>query len=96
MPAGYEKNDPLRTNHHVDQMGADIAIQFMLMTLVRVVSEMSEDPAGFRSDVHTALIDLTATYKLPRLPEGAEPKIRAAAKRVIDGVMLSSGDVASH
>jgi hypothetical protein len=96
MPAGYEKNDPLRTNHHVDQMGADIAIQFMLMTLVRIVSEMSEDPTGFRSDVHSALVDLTATYKLPPLPEGAEPKIRAAAKRVIDGVLLSSGDVASH
>jgi hypothetical protein len=96
MPAGYEKNDPLRTNHHVDQMGADIAIQFMLMTLFRVVSEMADDPAGFRSDVHKALVDLAATYTLPSLPEGAEPKIRAAAKRVIDGVMLSSGDVASH
>jgi hypothetical protein len=82
MPAGYEKDDPLRTDHHVDQMGADIAIQFMLMTLFRVVSEMAEDPAGFRSDVHTALIDLAETYKLPPLPEGDEPKIRAAAKRI--------------
>jgi hypothetical protein len=90
--AAYEKDDPLRTDQHVDQMGADIAIQFMLMTLFRVMSEMSEDPSGFRSDVHKALVDLTATYKLPPLPEGAEAKIRAAAKKVIDGVMLNAGD----
>jgi len=96
MPAAYEKGDPLRTDHHVDQMGADLAIQFMLMTLFRVMSEMAEDPTGFRSDVHLALVDLAATYKLPPLPEGAEPKIRAAAKRIIDGVILNSGDVASH
>jgi hypothetical protein len=96
MPAGYEKDDPLRTDHHVDQMGADIALQFMLTTLFRVVSEMGEDPVGFRSDVHTALVDLVATYKLPPLPEGAEPKIRAAAKKIIDGVMLSSGDFTPH
>jgi hypothetical protein len=90
--AAYEKDDPLRTDQHVDQMGADIAIQFMLMTLFRVMSEMSEDPSGFRADVYKALVDLAATYKLPPLPEGAEAKIRAAAKRVIDGVMLSSAD----
>jgi hypothetical protein len=54
------------------------------------------ETVGFRSDVHTALVDLAATYTLPPLPEGAEPKIRAAAKRVIDGVMLSSGDVTPH
>jgi hypothetical protein len=71
---------------------ADMAIQFMMLTLFRVVSEMSEDPAEFRSDVHKALLDLTATYKLPPLPEGADPKIRAAAKMIIDGVMLSAGD----
>jgi hypothetical protein len=93
--AEYEKDDPLRTDQHVDQMGADIAIQFMLMTLFRVMSEMSEDPSGFRSDVHKALIDLAATYKLPPLPEGAEAKIRTAAKKVIDGVMLNAGEEAT-
>jgi hypothetical protein len=91
----YEKDDPLRTDQHVDQMGADIAIQFMLMTLFRVMSEMSEDPDGFRSDVHKALIDLAATYKLPPLPEGAGAKIRTAAKKVIDGVMLNAGEQAT-
>jgi hypothetical protein len=96
MPAEYEKDNPLRAEHHVDQMGADIAIQFMLMTVFRIVSEMAEDPVGFRSDVHNALVDLASTYRLPPLPDGAEPKIRAAAKRIIDGVMLSSGGAAPH
>jgi hypothetical protein len=77
-------------------MSPVLAIQFMLMTLFRVVSEMSEDPAGFRSDVHKALVDITATYKLPPLPEGAQPKIRAAAKRIIDGVMLNASGVTPH
>ena len=48
-----------------EQMGADMAIQFMLMTLFQIVSEMAEDPRGFRSDVHKELTDLVATHKLP-------------------------------
>ena len=51
MPAEYEKNNPLRIEHHFDPMGADIAIQFMLMTVFRIVSEMA-DPVGFRSLAH--------------------------------------------
>jgi hypothetical protein len=79
MPAEYERDNPLRTEHHVDQMGADLAIQFMLMTLFRVMSEMAEDPAGFRSDIHTALIDLATTYcrrfrKAPSRKFGRRPK----------------------
>jgi hypothetical protein len=35
---------------------------------------MAEDSIGFRSDVHTELVDLAATYKLPLLPEGTEPE----------------------
>ena len=41
---------------------------------------MADDPVGFRSDVHTELVDLAAIYKLPPLPEGTEPKIRAAVR----------------
>ncbi|SDO47736.1 hypothetical protein [Afipia sp. GAS231] len=49
MPAEYEKDNPLKTEHHVDQIGADIAIQFMLLTVFRIVSEMAEYSVGFRS-----------------------------------------------
>jgi hypothetical protein len=44
MPAEYENDDPLRSDHHVEQMGADMAIQFMLLTPFRFVSEMAEEP----------------------------------------------------
>jgi len=54
------------TDDQAEQMGADMAIQFMLMTLFQIVSEMADDPRGFRSDVHKQLTDLVATYKLHR------------------------------
>jgi hypothetical protein len=57
--------------HHgwaAEQMGADMAIQFMLMMLFQLVPEMADDPRGFRADVHKELTDLVATYKLPPMP----------------------------
>jgi hypothetical protein len=73
-----------------EQMGADMAIQFMLMMLFQLVSEMADDPRGFRADVHKELADLVATYKLPPMPADAEQKIRAAARKILDGIMLRS------
>lgn len=71
-------------------MGADMAIQFMLMTLFQMVSEMAEDPRGPRSDVHEELSELVATYRLPPMPEDAARKVRAAATKILDGIMLRS------
>ena len=73
-----------------EQMGADMAIQFMLMKLFQLVSEMAEDPRGLRAEVHRELADLVATYKLPPMPADAEQKSRAAARRLLDGIMLRS------
>ena len=73
-----------------EQMGADMAIQFMLMMLFQLVSEMADDPRGLRADVHRELTDLVATYKLPSMPADAEQKIRAAARKILDGIMLRS------
>ena len=73
-----------------EQMGADMAIQFMLMMLFQLISEMADDPRGFRADVHKELTDLVATYKLPPMPADAEQKIRAAARKILDGIMLRS------
>ena len=62
------------TDDQAEQMGADMAIQFMLMTLFQIVSEMADDSRGFRSDVHKELTDLVATYKLPPMPEATVSK----------------------
>jgi hypothetical protein len=78
------------TDDQAEQMGADMAIQFMLMTLFQIVSEMADDPRGFRSDVHKELTDPVATYKLPPMPEATARKIRASAGKILDGIMMRS------
>jgi len=50
-------------------MGADMAIQFMLMMLFQIVSQITEDPAGFRSHVHKELIGLVTAYEWPPMLE---------------------------
>ena len=78
------------TDDQAEQMGADMAIQFMLATLFQLVSEMADDPRGFRTDVHGELTDLVATYKLPPMPEDTERKVRAAAGQLLNGIMMRS------
>ena len=78
------------TDDLAEQMGADMAIQFMLMTLFQLVSEMADDPRGFRLDVHKELTDLVATYKLPPMPEATVRQIRASADEILDGIMMRS------
>jgi hypothetical protein len=78
------------TDDQAEQMGADMAIQFMLATLFQLLAEMADDPRGFRTDVHRELTDLLATYKLPPMPENAERKVRAAAGKILDGIMMRS------
>ncbi|HJP68436.1 MAG TPA: hypothetical protein VJ846_06000 [Sphingomicrobium sp.] len=78
------------TDDQAEQMGADMAIQFMLATLFQLVSEMADDSRGLRTDVHRELTDLIATYKLPPMPEDAERKVRAAAGKILDGIMMRS------
>jgi hypothetical protein len=78
------------TDDQAEQMGADMAIQFMLMTLFQLLSEMADDPHGLRTDVHRELTDLVASYKLPPMPEDTERKLRAAARKILDGITMRS------
>jgi hypothetical protein len=80
------------TDDQAEHMGADMVVQFMLMTLFQIVSGMADDPQGFRSDVHRELAELVATYKLPAMPEDTERKIRASAAKILDGIMMRSFD----
>lgn len=78
------------TDDQAEHMGADMAIQFMLMTLFQLVSEMADDPRGFRLDVYKELTDLVATYKLLPMPEATARKIRASAGKILDSIMMRS------
>ena len=78
------------TDDHAEHMGADMAIQFRLMMLFQLVSEMADDPRGFRADIHTELAELVATYKLPSMDVDTERKVRAAAGKILDAIMMRS------
>jgi hypothetical protein len=78
------------TDDQAEHMGSDMAIQFMLATLFQLVSEMADDPRVFRTHVHRELTDLVSAYKLAPMPEDAERKVRAAAGKILDGIMMRS------
>jgi hypothetical protein len=39
------------------QLGVDMATNFMLMTVFSLLADMAEDPDGFRTNVKQALFD---------------------------------------
>jgi hypothetical protein len=69
------------------QLGMDMASNFMLMTLFALMADMSENPDGFRADVKKALYDLTDNYDLAKIAPEIAQEARDAAKQVIAGVL---------
>jgi hypothetical protein len=72
------------------QLGVDMANNFMLMTLFSLIADMAEDPDGFRTDVKKALFDLTDDYNLPGVAPEMAKEARDAAKQVIAGVLQNT------
>jgi hypothetical protein len=72
------------------QLGIDIANNFMLMTLFSLFADMAEDPEGFRTDVKKALLDLTDDYNLRGIAPEMAQEARDAAKQVIAGVLQNT------
>ena len=64
------------------QLGVDMANNFMLMTLFSLIADMAEDPDGFRTDVKKALFDLTNGYDLTGVAPEIAKEARDAAKLV--------------
>ena len=69
------------------QLGVDMANNFMLMTLFSIIADMADDPDGFRTDVKKALLDLTDNYNLAGVAPEMAKEARAAAKQIIAGVL---------
>src|SRR3979411_353744 len=69
------------------QLGLDMANNFMLMTLFSLIADMAEDPDGFRTDVKKALFDLSDGYDLPSLAPEIAREARDSAKLVIGGIL---------
>jgi hypothetical protein len=69
------------------QLGVDMANNFMLMTLFSLIADTAEDPDGFRNDVKKALFDLADHHSLPGVAPGVAEEARNAAKLVIGGIL---------
>jgi hypothetical protein len=72
---------------HVNNMGADLAVQLMLVMIFGLLSRMTPDADVFREDLRQKLSDVADTCSLPPLPPDTEREVRAGAKQVIAGVL---------
>jgi hypothetical protein len=78
------------------QLGVDMANNFMLMTLFSLIADMADDPDGFRTDVKKALLDLTDDYNLAGVAPDTAKEARAAAKQIIAGVLQNAKAARQH
>jgi hypothetical protein len=78
------------------QLGIDMANNFMLMTLFSIVADMAENPEGFRTDVKKALLDLTDDYNLPGIPPDTAKEARGTAKQIINGILAGGKPLKRH
>jgi hypothetical protein len=78
------------------QLGIDMANNFMLMTLFAILADTAENPEGFRADVKKALLDLSDDYKLAGIPPETAREARDAAKQIINGVLASPNPMKQH
>jgi uncharacterized protein YpuA (DUF1002 family) len=77
------------SKEHGQQLGIDMANNFVLMTLFSIVADMAENPEGFRTDVRKALLDLADDYNLPGIQDDT-------AKQIINGILQSAKPVKQH
>jgi hypothetical protein len=72
---------------HVNKMGADLAVQLMLVMVFGLLARMAPDADVFREDVREKLSDVADTCTLPPMPPDVEREVRIGAKQVIAGVL---------
>ena len=88
------KNGPPRPRGQtVNQAGADVAMQVMLMMLFACVSRLADDSDLFQRQLRDRLLDLTEVVTLPPGSEDIEDDIRTAARTVISNVFAGAGAI---
>lgn len=75
---------------NVNEMGANIAIQLMLMTLFACVASLTDNADGFKRDIREKLNEVVGTVPLPMLPAEFEDDVREAAQRVVYTVLTGA------
>lgn len=75
------------------QLGIDMANNFMLMTLFSILAQMAEDPDRYRSTIKEELVALIDAHKLPGIaPETAEVA-RDTAQQIISGILVNRNSI---
>jgi hypothetical protein len=82
-----EADPPLR-EQTVNQMGADIAVQLMLMMLFACMSQFANQPETLQTQLRDQLLDICKNVKLPPESEHVEQEVRSAARTVISNVFV--------
>jgi hypothetical protein len=72
---------------HVNKVGADLAVQLMLVMVFGLLARMAPDADAFREDVREKLSDVADTCTLPPMAPDTEREVRIGAKQVIAGVL---------
>jgi hypothetical protein len=72
---------------HVNKMGADLAVQLMLVMVFGLLARMAPDGDVFREDIREKLSDIANTCTLPPMAPDTEKEVRNGAKQVIAGVL---------
>ena len=75
---------------NANQVGADIAIQLMLMTLFACVASLTDNADAFKRDIREKLNEVVAAVPLPTLLAELEDEVRDAAQRVVTTVLTGA------
>ena len=70
---------------HVNKMGADLAVQLMLVMVFGLLSRMAPDADVFREDVRQKLSDVADSCSLPPMPPDTEEKSGSGQSRSSPG-----------
>jgi hypothetical protein len=84
------------SKEHGQQIGIDMANNFMLMALFSILADMANDPERFRTDVRTARLNLTEDYDLPGIEPDVAKEARDTAKHIINGILQSAKPFKQH
>jgi hypothetical protein len=88
-----ENSESALRERTVNQVGADVAVQLMLMMLIACVSRLAEDSENFQTQMRDKLLEITEAVKLPPGTDDIKPEILSAARTVISNVFVGASAI---
>lgn len=87
------KAQPVLREQTVNQVGADVAVQVMLMMLFACMSQFADQADVFQKQLRDQLLDITERAALPPGSEHLEQEVRHAARKVISNVFVGASAI---